>query len=936
MVASDAATHDEAMPAGYPAAWEFDGLLRNGEAAVVRPIRRSDGAALVGLHGAASPGTLHKHVLLDQPTLSLAAAARFSEVDYNTRMAFVAVVSGEMVGLASYDRSGAAAAEVSFIVTDAYQRHGVTTLLFESLAEYARTKGILTFTAEVMAQNAALLELFAATGLRCSRRNGTATLQVDIDLRPTAAYRASCDQREAMAEVASVAAILRPRSIAVVGAGRHPGSVGHQVVRALLVGDFSGTVYPVNPTARAVCGVPAFPALLSIPEPVDLAVVAVPASAVPGVIDEAASIGVRAVTIITAGFGETGHSGAAVETALLSVARTHGMRIVGPNCLGVINTDPDVRMNATFGPLDPLPGRLALISQSGAVGIVLGEQTRAAGLGLSAFLSVGNKLDVSPNDLLCFFEHDDRTSVIALYLESLGNPRKFARIARRVGAAKPIVALKAGRTSAGARGARSHTAAAATPEVTVAALLRSAGVIKVDRLEELLDVSAILLAAPLPAGRRVALVGNSGGPLILAADACEGGDLTVPELGEATQHALAEVLTSAAATANPVDLTADGTAAMLERALEIVLADDAIDAVITIVVATMAISAAEVQETIARAAQRAGKPIVACSVEAAAAGTPAGAADVTGTPADAAVAELPSPERAAAALGHVCRYAQWRRRPLLPAEEPEEPSSHSVIGEIVASTLARNPAGGWLDLDQGTRLLEACGLPVLPARGAATAAEAASAASDIGFPVVLKARSGDLVHKTDVGGVALNLADADAVRAAFETMESRLGAQMGGAVIQPMASWGVEAIAGLASDPDFGPVVMVGLGGVMTDLLRDRAFAVPPLEPSAADAMVASLRAAPLLDGYRGAPKVDRQALVTVLEQIARVAEEVPELVELDLNPILVSPDGALAVDCKVRLAPRQPGPGPLFPALRRRPQLPGGEPGPAAADPVP
>ena len=739
-----------------------------------------------------------------------------------------------------------------------------------------------------------------------------------------------------MAEVASVAAILRPRSIAVVGAGHHPGNVGHQVVRALLVGDFSGTVYPVNPTARAVCGVPAFPALLSIPERVDLAVVAVPASAVPGVIDEAASIGVRAVTIITAGFGETGPSGAAVETALLSVARTHGMRIVGPNCLGVINTDPDVRMNATFGPLDPLPGRLALISQSGAVGVVLGEQTRAAGLGLSAFLSVGNKLDVSPNDLLCFFEHDDRTSVIALYLESLGNPRKFARIARRVGAAKPIVALKAGRTSAGARGARSHTAAAATPEVTVAALLRSAGVIKVDRLEELLDVSAILLAAPLPAGRRVALVGNSGGPLILAADACEGGDLTVPELGEATQHALGEVLTSAAATANPVDLTADGTAATLEQALEIVLADDAIDAVITIVVATMAISAAEVQETIARVAQRAGKPVVACSVEAAAAGTPASAADVAGTPAGAAVAELPSPERAAAALGHVCRYAQWRRRPLLPPEEPEEPSSHSVIGEIVASALARSPAGGWLELDQGTRLLEACGLPVLPARGAATAAEAAAAAADVGFPVVLKARSGELVHKTDVGGVALNLADADAVRAAFEAMESRLGAQMGGAVIQPMASWGVEAIAGLASDPDFGPVVMVGLGGVMTDLLRDRAFAVPPLEPSAADAMVASLRAAPLLDGYRGAPKVDRRALVTVLEQIARVAEEVPELVELDLNPILVSPDGALAVDCKVRLAPRQPGPGPLFPALRRRPQLPGGEPGPAAADPVP
>ena len=914
MATADGVGHDTAMPAGYPPAWEFDGLLRNGEAVVVRPIRPADAPALVGLRGAASPGA-HQHVLLAGPALSPQTAAHFSEVDYDARMAFVALVSDELVGLASYDRPGARApaAEASFIVAGARQGHGVTTLLFESLAEYARTRGILRFTVEVRAQNTALLELLAATGLRCTRRNGPATVNVEIDLRPTSAYRASCDRREAMAEVASVAAILRPRSIAVVGAGRHPGNVGHQVVRALLAGDFSGTVYPVNPAARAVCGVPAFPALLSVPEPVDLAIVAVPASAVPGVIDEAASVGVRAVTVITAGFGETGRSGAAVETEMLSVARRHGMRIVGPNCLGVANTDPEVRMNATFASLDPLPGRLALVSQSGAVGVVLGEQTRAAGLGLSAFVSVGNKLDVSPNDLLCFFEHDERTSVIALYLESLGNPRKFARIARRVGRAKPIVALKAGRTSAGARGARSHTAAAATPEVTVAALLRSAGVIKVDRLEELLDVSAILLAAPLPAGRRVALVGNSGGPLILAADACEGGGLAVPELPQPTQGALGEVLVPAAATANPVDLTADGSAAMLEQALDIVLGDDAIDAVITIVVETMAISAAEVRETITRVAQRSGKPVVACSVEAGAALVPSGAAQV---------AEIPSPERTAAALGHVCGYAQWRRRPLPPAEEAEELSDQPMISQIIAAKLAGSPGGGWLELDQAAGLLAACGLPVLPTRGAATAAQAAAAAEAVGFPVVLKARSGDVVHKSDVGGVELGLADSEAVRAAYETMQARLGTRMGGAVIQPMASPGVEAIVGLAADPEFGPVVMVGLGGVLTDLLQDRAFAVPPLEPGAADAMVASLRAAPLLDGYRGAPKADRQALVAVLEQVARVAEEVPELVELDLNPILVSSAGAVAVDCKARLAPRQPGPGPLFPALRRRPQI--------------
>jgi acyl-CoA synthetase (NDP forming) len=569
-------------------------------------------------------------------------------------------------------------------------------------------------------------------------------------------------------------------------------------------------------------------------------------------------------------------------------------------------------MNATFAFPDPWPGRLALVSQSGAVGVVLGEQTRAAGLGLSAFVSIGNKLDVSPNDLLCFFEQDDRTSMIALYLESLGNPRKFARIARRVGATKPIVALKAGRTSAGARGARSHTAAAATPEVTVAALLQNAGVIKVDRLEELLDVSAILLTAPLPAGRRVALVGNSGGPLILTADACEGGELTVPELSEATQQALGNVLVPAAAAANPVDLTADGTAAMLEKALDIVLRDDAIDAVIVVVIETAAIPAAAYRETVARVAHNASKPVVVCSVGASIPLDASGAA---------AVAEVPSPERVAAALDHVCRYAEWRQRPLFPVE-PEELSDLPAIGEIVASTLAASATGRWLEGDQGARLLEACGVPMLPTRGAATADEAAAVAEAVGFPVAVKARSGDIVHKTDVGGVALNLDSSEAVRAAYQTMESRLGPRMGGAVIQPMAPWGVEAIVGLASDPEFGPVVMVGLGGVMTDLLRDRAFAVPPLAPGVADAMVASLRAAPLLDGYRGAPKVDRQALVAVLERIAHVAEEIPELVELDLNPILVSPAGALVVDCKVRLAPRQPGPGPLFPALRRRPPI--------------
>jgi acyl-CoA synthetase (NDP forming)/GNAT superfamily N-acetyltransferase len=894
---------------GYPAAWEFDGLLTNGEAVLVRPIKSTDAALLVALYANRTPDSIHWLNFGIHPSISAAEASHRSDVDYSSRMAFVALVSEELVAFASYDRldSREAAADVYFDVTEAHQRHGVGTLLLESLGAYARTKGINRFLAEVEAGNQDMLDVLETTGLRTTSVREGPTIRVEVDLRPTPEFRASCDEREATAEIASITAILRPRSIAVVGAGRRLGSVGHNVVRSLLAGDFSGAVYPVNPSARSICGVPAFSSVSSLPERVDLAIVAVPAAVVPGVVAEAASAGVRAVAIISAGFAETGRSGVDVESEMLLVARRHGMRIVGPNCLGAVNTDPEIRMNATFARLDPLPGRLALVSQSGAVGIVLAEQASVAGLGLSSFVSVGNKLDVSSNDLLCFFESDERTSVIALYLESLGNPRKFARIARRVGERKPIVALKAGRTAAGARGARSHTAAAATPEVTLSALLRSAGVIKVDRLEELLDVSAILLAAPLPGGRRVALVGNSGGPLILAADACEAAGLVVPQLGDHTKDALRGVLVAEAAVENPVDLTADGGVASLENAVEIVLHDDSIDAIIVVTTDLPVLSTDDARETVARVARRSDKPVVACIM-----GGPSRPSSE-----DTSVAEVPSPERVASALEHVCRYAEWRRAPRRSTEGCEEFSDNSVIREVVRSTLDQNPNGGWLDLDESARLLAACGLPVIATRFAGTGEEAISVAESIGFPVVLKARSGALIHKSDVGGVALGLQDAEAVRGAYETMSSRLGDQMGGAVIQPVAAPGVEWIVGLTVDPDFGPVVMVGLGGGMTDLLDDHAFAVPPFAPGTADAMVGSLRTAPLLDGYRGGSALDRGALVMVLEAIADVADKVPELVELDLNPVVVTATGALVVDCKARLALRHDGPGPLFRALR-------------------
>ena len=892
----------------YPSAWEFDALLTDGTAVCVRPVQPIDAGMLVLFHSRLSPTTIYRRYFGAHPELSRDEATRLAEVDYRDRMAFVAVVSGQPVGFASYDRDpSSSVAEISFVVADEVQHHGVATLLFESLAAYAQTVGIAQFVAEVLSDNADMLEVFGATGLGFDRVDEGGTVQVKIDLQPTPEYIAHCDARESSAEMASVAAFMRPRSIAVVGAGRTPGSVGHEIVRSLLAGDFAGSVYPVNPHALSICGAPAYSSLFALSRPVDLAIVATPPETVREIVGQAATIGVRSVIVITAGFGETGESGAALETEMLSVARHHGMRIVGPNCLGVVNTDPAVRMDATFAELDLRPGRLALVSQSGALGVALAHEARRRRLGLSCFASIGNKLDVSSNDLLCFLEHDERTSVIALYLESFGNPRKFARIARRVGAGKPIVALTAGRTSSGARGAQSHTAAAATPDVVISALLEGAGVIKVDHLDELLDVSAVLLLGKLPKGERVALVGNSGGPLILAADASEECGLTVPRLSATTRAQLEEIAGPAAAVANPVDLTADGRAASLERALGVLHASDEVDAIIVVVTDLPALQAADARATIARFAESATKPVLACLL---------GPDEARGGQ-EQDFAELPSPERAAAALGHVVRYARWTRRPQVVAEI--EPKRKAVVNDAVAASLAAHPGGGWLELDAAAELLGTCGLALLPTRVATTASEAAMVAEGLGMPVALKARSGQLIHKSEAGGVVTGLESPSAVSEAYTAMAARLGPRMGGAVIQPLAPSGVEAIVGVVTDPRFGPVVMVGLGGVTTDLVGDRAFAIPPLAPGRAEEMVASLRSAPLLDGYRGSPPVDRAALVRLVELVAEIADAMPELAELDCNPVLVGVDGAVVVDCKVRLSAPNLGPTPLFRALRAR-----------------
>jgi acetyl coenzyme A synthetase (ADP forming)-like protein len=719
------------------------------------------------------------------------------------------------------------------------------------------------------------------------------------------------EERERLAGARSMARLLRPHTIAVIGVGHRHNAVGQGIFRNLLNGDFAGVVYPVNPSAIHVCGVRAYPSVMEVPDQIDLAVVAVPGREVASVVNQCIEAQVGSLLVISAGFAETGVEGAEVEHTMVERARRHGMRIVGPNCLGIINTDPDVRMNATFASTEPTAGTVGVLSQSGAVGIALLERAGLLQLGVSSFVSVGNKADVSGNDLLLYWEEDERTQAILLYLESFGNPRKFARIARRVSRSKPIVAVKSGRSRAGERAARSHTAAAATSEVAVEALFRQAGVIRVDTLEQLFDVGQLLVGEPMPAGPRVAIVGNSGGPLIMAADACDGMGLTVPELAGPVQDALRARLAVGAAVANPVDLTASATGPDLEAVLRSVLADEGVDAVIAVFTPTMVTPIEDAADAVAAAAEGADKPVVANFLA-----FGEGASSLPVGNSGRRVPVFAFPERAALALARVAAYAEWRAQPT--GELPHlEGVDADAARSLARAALEDRPEGGWLDAASASHLAASYGIPVAEAIPVGSAHQAAAAGDQLGYPLALKAASGDLVHKSDVGGVQLGLSSGDEVAAAYAHMEGALGPAMGGGVVQRMVEEGVETIVGVAQDPLFGSLVMFGLGGVATDILADRAFRLVPLTDRDARELLRSVRAAPLLTGYRGGPKADLAALEDVVLRVGQMALDLPEIVEMDLNPVIASTSGAVAVDVKVRLGPHPSGPDATLRALR-------------------
>ncbi len=696
----------------------------------------------------------------------------------------------------------------------------------------------------------------------------------------------------------SLDSLFRPESVAVVGASRSPGTIGWQIVDNLLRHGYRGVVYPVNPNARAVHSIPAYPSVSAIPGDVEMAVVVVPKEHVVEVAAACAEKGVEGMVVISAGFREVGGEGVERERRLMEIVREHGIRLVGPNCMGLLNTDPEVSMNATFAPTAPPTGSISFMSQSGALGVTILDYAAEYGIGIRNFVSVGNKPDVSGNDLLEYWEEDPGTRVILMYLESFGNPRRFTRIARRVTRRKPVCVVKSGRTTAGARAASSHTGALAGMEDATEALLAQCGVLRADTIEELFDLAMAFGTLPLPEGNRVAIVTNAGGPGIIIADACESGGLDVVELSPGTREALREVFPAEASVRNPVDMIASATSDSYRLALDRVLADPRVDAVIAAFVPPLGVLQTDVADAIVEAA-RAHEETPILAVLMGREGLPEGRADLQ----EAGVPAYIFPESAARALAAMNRYRRWLERPV------QEPATFEVDADRVRDILDGVRDEGRLQLTEPEALsvLDAYGVPVVPHSLASTPDEAVEAAERLGLPVVLKGVSPDVVHKSDIGAVLLDLETADDVAEGFRTVEERVrdagpDTRFDGALVASYLPEGRETIVGMSIHPGFGPVLMFGVGGIYVEALRDVTFRVQPVSEIDAREMIRQIRAFPLLEGVRGEAGVDLDRLVEVIQRVSQLVGTHHEIAELEMNPFLARPDGGAALDARLRL----------------------------------
>ncbi|MGC4805502.1 GNAT family N-acetyltransferase [Micromonospora sp. DT233] len=828
-----------------------DVLLSDGTTVALRPIRPEDAPQIVAMHSRFSERTRYLRYFSPYPRIPERDLRRFVVVDHRDREAFVVLAAGRIVAVGRYERLGPEApeAEVAFVVEDAYQGRGIGSVLLEHLADAARRVGIVHFVAEVLPANGAMLRVFADFGYQVQRQYADGVVHLSFPIAPTEATLAVQRGREHRTEARSIARLLAPRGVAVYGASATGQGVGAAVLGHLRDGGFTGAVVPVHPSAATVAGLPAYPSAVAADAAIDLAVVAVAPEAVAEVVADAAAAGAHGLVVISAGFAEAGAAGAAAQRALVRAAHAAGMRVVGPNCLGVANTDERVRLNATLAPVLPAPGRVGIFSQSGAFGVALLAEAHRRGLGLSSFVSAGNRTDVSGNDLLQYWQDDPGTDVIMLYLETFGNPRKFARLARRIGRDKPVVAL-----AAPARPPGLGTDAPGPDAAGVSALFARSGVIRVETVAELLDVGVLLAGQPLPAGRRVGVVGNSSALTGLAATACAAQGLTV-------------------AAGYPRDVGPAAGAAEFAAACAETAADDRVDALVAVFAPPLPGQLTDAGADFAAAlsgALDAGKPVVTTFL---AASSPAG------------VAAYPSVEEAVRALGRVAAYADWLRRPA--GTLPELPRIDPAAAQAALRADGADPEG----------LLGAYGIEVLPSVSAGSADEAVAAAGALGYPVALKAAAPGLRHRLDLGAVRLDLADAPAVRRSYAEMAPAFGADV---LVQAMVPPGVPCVVELVEDPAFGPVVGFGLGGVATELLGDRAWRAVPLTDLDAAELVDEPRAAPLLRGHRGAAPVDRAALAELLLRVGRLADEQPRVRSLTLNPVLARPDGVSVLHAAV------------------------------------
>jgi acyl-CoA synthetase (NDP forming)/ribosomal protein S18 acetylase RimI-like enzyme len=872
-----------------PSHWEADVLLRDGTAGHVRPIRRGDAEALVAFYEGASSRSKYYRFFSAMPQLTEREIERTVGVDNHRRVGLVLTLAENLVALGQFERldndapDGGEVAEVAFLVQDEHQHRGIGQLLLEHLAQIGREVGVRKFVAEILPDNTGMQQVFRDAGYRVAGGYADGVVELQLSIDPTVTSQEVMSAREHRAETASIHRFFDARSVAVVGASRRTDTVGQQLVRNLIMGGFQGRVYVVNPAAEAVAGMPAYDRVSDITDPVDIAVVAVPAEAVADVVLDCAHKGVHGLVVVSSGFAETGAEGRRLQRQLLRMCRSYGLRLIGPNALGIINTAGEFGLNASLSPVMPPRGRAGFFCQSGALGVAILENVARRGLGLSTFVSAGNRADVSGNDLLQYWEDDEVTEVVLLYLESIGNPRKFSRIARRVSRRKPVIAVKSGRATQGVPMGHS-VRVSESGQAAVDAMFRQAGVIQVDTLDEMFDVAQLLAHQPLPQGNRVAIVSNSDALALMASDALVAAGLeTFPVEGLGPE-------------ANGDDF---------ETALDAALDEPKVDAVLAVFIPPVNTTGAEVANVLAVVGEQSDKPVLSTFL--AAEGVPEllRVPDAAGSTAGrGSVPSYQSPDAAVRALARAVEYAAWLERPVEEATDAEEPD-RAQARRVVTTVLADTPEGRELTDEEQAELLAAYGISLWERIPVSSGDEAVAAAERLGWDVVLKATADHVRNRPDLTHVWRNIDDEEEMRDAWETMRQLVETrETAGFVVQRNAPAGVPVSVRGVEDPLFGPVVSYGVSGPATELLGDRSFRIPPMTALDAAEMVRDIKAAPLLLGYRGSEPVDVAAVERLLLTVAHLKNDLPEVRDLDLSLVVVSTLGLTVLTASARVEP--------------------------------